>query len=182
MDRNLMPCILEGPGDPMRFGAISRIEADEELLSHGIPGIQAGQHIRIQKHLWDYTSRARAANEPHLRRARGPSQNCAGSGSSFGMLVKPSDMCTDGRAPTLEASRTSTSDLPTRSWRLQTRRARARQRLTRTPCRRHETRTQTARLPGQKALPIKDKAPIHHSCKFVNGPLDKSPSFDSNQK
>src|SRR5262245_63517430 len=29
--------------------------------------------------LWDYTSGARAANGPHLRRARGPSQNCAGS-------------------------------------------------------------------------------------------------------
>src|SRR5262249_56689137 len=51
----------------------------------------------------------------------------------------------------------------------------------RTPWR-HETRTQMARVLGQKLLPIKDKAPIHQSCKFVNGPLDKSPSFDSNQK
>src|SRR5262245_25364049 len=177
MDRNLMPCILEGPGDPMRFGAISRIEADEELLSHGIPGIQAGQHIRFRS-----TCGITPLEREHLRRARGPSQNCAGSDSSFGMLVKPSDMCTDGRAPTLEASRTSTSDLPTRSWRLQTRRARAGQRLTRARCGRHETRTPMARVPGQKALPIKDKAPIHHSCKFVNEPLDKSPSFDSNQK
>jgi hypothetical protein len=39
-----------------------------------------------------------------------------------------------------------------------------------------------ARVSGEKAFAIKDKAPIHHSCKFVNEPLDKSPSFDSNQK
>src|SRR5262249_56053182 len=44
MDGNLMPRILEGPGDPMRLGAIGRIETDKELLSHrsalpsGIPG------------------------------------------------------------------------------------------------------------------------------------------------
>jgi hypothetical protein len=87
MDRNLMPRILEGPGDPMRLGAISRIEADEELLSHGsplssgIPGIQAGQHIRFRA-------------LPELRRFW----------SVFGILVKPSDMRTDGRTPTLEAA------------------------------------------------------------------------------
>src|SRR5262249_51750181 len=61
-------------------------------------------------------------------------------------------------------------------------RARTGQRLTRARCGRHETRTHMARVPGQKALPIKDKAPIHQSCKFVNGPLDKSPSFDPNKK
>src|SRR6516164_8432792 len=34
MDRNLVPCLLEGPCDPMRLGAIGGIETDEELLSH----------------------------------------------------------------------------------------------------------------------------------------------------
>jgi hypothetical protein len=34
MDRNLMPRILERPGDPVRLGAIGRVETDEEFLSH----------------------------------------------------------------------------------------------------------------------------------------------------
>src|SRR5262245_41157787 len=34
MDRNLMPCLLERPSDPVRLGAISRVETDEELLFH----------------------------------------------------------------------------------------------------------------------------------------------------
>src|SRR5262249_1524219 len=39
-----------------------------------------------------------------------------------------------------------------------------------------------ARVAARKAFAIKHKAPIHQSCRFVNGPLDKSPSFDSKQK
>jgi hypothetical protein len=38
-----MPCILEGPGDPMRLAAIRRGETDEELLSH------ASAHTEIRK-------------------------------------------------------------------------------------------------------------------------------------
>jgi len=34
IDRNLMPGILERPGDPMRLFAIGRVETDEEFLSH----------------------------------------------------------------------------------------------------------------------------------------------------
>src|SRR5262249_61532695 len=34
IDRNLMPCLHERPGDPMCLVAIRRVETDEEFLSH----------------------------------------------------------------------------------------------------------------------------------------------------
>jgi hypothetical protein len=47
MDRNFMPCLLEGPGDPMGLGAIRRVETDEEFLSQhvswNLPQVLPGQ-------------------------------------------------------------------------------------------------------------------------------------------
>jgi hypothetical protein len=43
MDRDLVSGLPEGPGNPMRFSLIGRVETDEKLLSHqGLPGGMSG--------------------------------------------------------------------------------------------------------------------------------------------